>query len=81
MISYKNITYTLKISYLGTFIPHKVNLNVEIGKPILVEKKQKELITDADINKLHDKFVVEIQRLFDRTKSKYNEKDKVLEIY
>ena len=48
--------------------PLKVRIRVEVGKPLLVAKKRKEDITQADIDALHAKFVQSMQDLFERTK-------------
>jgi 1-acyl-sn-glycerol-3-phosphate acyltransferase len=48
--------------------PLKVRIHVEVGKPLLVAKKRKEDITQADIDALHAKFVQSMQDLFERTK-------------
>ena len=55
----------------GTLIPYKVALNVEIGRPIPVEKIAKDKITQQNIDDLHQLFMLEMERLFERTKSKY----------
>ena len=51
------------------FLPHKVKLHLEIGKPIQVTKISKDAITQQDIDKLHELFINEVKRLFNRTKS------------
>ena len=56
---------------LGTFIPYKVALNIEMGRPIHVEKIAKDNITPQQIDDLHRRFIVEMKRLFERTKSKH----------
>lgn len=40
----------------------------QIGAPIPVEKKAASDITQEDIDKLHEKFINEMIRLFNRTK-------------
>eukprot|EP01034_Spumella_vulgaris_P028604 gene28604-35489_t len=57
----------------GTFIPHKVDLHMEIGKPIPVTKVNKEDITPEMVDALHAQFLAEMTRLFDRTKGKHPE--------
>lgn len=42
-----------------------------MGAPIVVKKKNIDEITSADVEALHDKFVIEMVRLFERTKGKY----------
>eukprot|EP01038_Epipyxis_sp_PR26KG_P004827 gene4827-6763_t len=66
----------------GTLIPNKVPLHMEVGKPIKVEKVQNSSeINQSDIDKIHDHFVEEIKRLFDRTKEKNGYKDAILQVY
>ena len=52
-------------------MPLKVKVHVEVGKPVLVTKKRKEDISQADIDKLHTEFVQSMHDLFERTKSKH----------
>lgn len=53
---------------------------LQIGKPIAVARKDS--ISDKDINELHDVFVDEMKRLFDRSKSKWKEFENCqLEVY
>ena len=65
----------------GSLIPNKVELQIEIGKPIKVEKMNKKDIRQEQIDDLHKIFVEEMRRLFDRTKTKHGCADKSLEIY
>jgi 2-acylglycerol O-acyltransferase 2 len=57
----------------GSFLPHRKRLALEIGKPIEVKAVPKEKITQKEIDELHELFVKEMRRLFDRTKVKYPE--------
>jgi hypothetical protein len=50
--------------------PYPVKLKLEIGKPIPVTKKDKEIISQEDIDTLHALFTNEMIRLFDRTKER-----------
>jgi len=50
--------------------PYPVKLKLEIGKPIPVTKKDKEIISQEDIDTLHVLFTNEMIRLFDRTKER-----------
>ena len=50
--------------------PYPVKLKLEIGKPIPVTKKDKEIISQEDIDTLHVLFMNEMIRLFDRTKER-----------
>ena len=52
-------------------LPLKVKVHIEVGKPVLVTKKRKEDITQADIDGLHSKFVQSMQDLFEKTKGKH----------
>lgn len=45
----------------------------QIGAPIVVHKKPAESITQQDIDSLHQKFMNEMTRLFEKTKHKYPE--------
>jgi hypothetical protein len=45
-----------------------------------VEKLPIDKITNIAVDHLHEQFCVEMTRLFDRTKAKYDCKDSVLEI-
>ena len=47
-----------------------MKLKLEIGKPIPVTKKDKEIISQEDIDTLHVLFMNEMIRLFDRTKER-----------
>lgn len=67
---------TIFTGRFGTLIPYQRPIFVEIGKPIKVVKKDAKLISIEDIDKLHETFVNEIKRLFDRTKVKYPEYSK-----
>jgi len=64
----------------GTIIPHKVKLQIEIGKPIPVPKTPKADITPQALDALHLTFVTEMQRLFERTKAKHGLGSAKLEI-
>jgi len=56
----------------GTLIPHKgVAIQIEMGKPISVQKVSKEEITSSHIDKLHNTFCQEMKRLFERTKARH----------
>lgn len=44
---------------------------VQIGKPIPVKQMPVDKITDKDIDALHNTFVKEMERLFERTKAKH----------
>lgn len=55
----------------GTLIPYKNALSIEMGRPIQVEKIAKENITQQNIDDLHQQFVAEMERFFERTKKKY----------
>ena len=44
---------------------------IQIGKPIKVTKFEKDKITNKDIDALHETFMKEMIRLFDRTKAKH----------
>jgi len=52
-------------------VPKKVEIGLEIGKPIKVTKFEKGKITNKDIDALHETFMKEMIRLFDRTKAKH----------
>lgn len=47
------------------------NPALQIGKPIKVEKKEYDKITDKDVDALHAAFVKEMTRLFERTKARH----------
>ncbi len=54
---------------------------MQIGKPIKVTQKAKADITDADIDLLHTQFVLEMRRLFERTKAAHGvDKEVTLQI-
>lgn len=55
----------------GTLIPFPVKIAVEIGRPIAVKRIDENLITQQMIDDLHNEFMNELARLFDRTKIKY----------
>lgn len=44
-----------------------------MGKPMKVEKIDVEAITSDEIDTLHNQFIQELQRLYNRTKIKYPE--------
>lgn len=61
------------------FFPHEgVAINQVFGKPIEVERKLDP--ATEDIEKLHDKYVSELVRLFDTYKEKYGYKDATIKI-
>jgi 2-acylglycerol O-acyltransferase 2 len=72
------IALCLTSGWLGTPLPLKTDLHVEIGAPIEVKMKEKSEITPEDIDKLHEKFINETKRLFDRTKAAHGMADKEL---
>lgn len=55
----------------GSWIPFQIPLNIEIGKPIHVDKIAKDKITQKDIDNLHQRFMEEMNRLFETSKEKY----------
>ena len=57
----------------GTLLPHRVQLGMEIGKPIPVEKVPKDQITDKMIDDLHQQFCNAMVQLFNRTKVNYSD--------
>lgn len=60
-------------------LPHKnVTINHVFGKPIAVEKKENP--THEDINKLHQQYVSELVRIFDKYKAKYGYNDSKLQV-
>jgi hypothetical protein len=44
---------------------------LQVGKPIKVQKMDYDKITEKDIDAVHDTFVKEMSRLFERTKAKH----------
>jgi hypothetical protein len=46
-------------------------LVLQVGKPIKVQKMDYDKITEKDIDAVHDTFVKEMSRLFERTKAKH----------
>lgn len=48
-----------------------LQLQYQIGAPIVVKKKSKSDITQRDIDQLHVEFTKAMQRLFDNTKQKH----------
>lgn len=55
----------------GSPIPYKVPLTVEIGKPVPVQQKARDDISDDDVSAVHTQFVAAMDTLFERTKSKH----------
>ena len=85
LILYTNTIH--QCQYIGLpivfhFLPKKVNLNLEMGKPISFNRKLKDApINDDEINEYHRQFIDAMEKLFDNTKSKYGiEKDTKLQI-
>ena len=67
--------------WYAPWFPVKVKMGIELGKPIEIKKLDKDAITAKDVDDLHDKFVLEMTRLFERTKHKYGvPKDVTLQI-
>ena len=54
-------------------VPKPVPLRIEMGKPLKVGKIDVEAITSDEIDTLHNQFIQELQRLYNRTKIKYPE--------
>jgi hypothetical protein len=44
---------------------------LQVGNPIKVQKMDYDKITEKDIDAVHDTFVKEMSRLFERTKAKH----------
>ena len=53
----------------------QVPLAIEMGKPIYLDNNMKDKSIEEQINSLHTKFIKEIIRLFERTKSRHGLKD------
>lgn len=66
----------------GSWLPHRVPIHIEFGKPLVVSKHvSTEEISQEQIDEIHAEFVKEMKRLFDRTKTKYPQyQDSQLEI-
>lgn len=59
--------------------PHDgVVINHVFGKPIQVEKKEHP--TPEDVNKIHEKYVSELVRIFEKYKEQYGYKDFELKV-
>lgn len=64
----------------GLPVPLPVPIHVEIGKPLVVERRPYEAITQTDIDTIHTSFMTEMERLFDRTKGRNGHPDAQLQI-
>lgn len=54
------------------FLPKKVNLNLEIGSPIIYKRKSSNIaISDDEINEFHNQFCIAMEKLFENTKAKH----------
>jgi hypothetical protein len=79
----KRFSFAILVGYGASkwlpFLPHEgVAINQVFGKPIEVERTPEP--TAEDVEKLHDKYVTELVRLFDTYKDKYGYKGASLQV-
>lgn len=67
-----HIGLPVAFGWKNTLLPLPKPLGIEIGAPIAVKKLQNADISNDDVDKLHELFMKEMSRLFDRTKHKYD---------
>jgi len=67
----RRLRFAFMLAYGRWFlpVPYRVPVMLAMGKPIPVERR--ETPTEAEIDELHAKFVVELKRLFDENKGHY----------
>jgi 2-acylglycerol O-acyltransferase 2 len=64
-------TFQIGLPIVFHFLPKKVGLHLEIGKPIEFTRKSNSAITDQEINEYHDEFCKSIEDLFNKTPWNY----------
>jgi 2-acylglycerol O-acyltransferase 2 len=69
----------LPLSNVNSFIPKRVSLVTVVGSPMDVEKSENPTIDEID--KVHERFCVNLERLFEDEKSKYIEESEKIKLH